>query len=440
MRFTIWLNLVLVMLAESLTYSATLTASLETIVNGNASQTVEDFLKSLPPELKSRPVLLYKSQSLQTATYKAPRVLLSQPNGLLVLAFNGQDAREGSDKVESMEYDAAAAKFIFRELSFSSAGIDVSKANPPQCMTCHRGSDPRPIWESYDRWPGAFGSSDDSLTSEEFEPFVEFLNSAATTPRYDKINLDHLLPVATKSNFLGRLPFEPNITFTHTLSRLNFKRIARLIAETPDYARFKYAVAGGLGCDSVNDMLPDAYQAASKYYTANSLAEARMLKNSFGDEYVFDDTLSFRSVFESRGIDTSDWFMNFKGGLTNTFLNGSPWAWQILNELLANDTALKFFLLSGSAAQLSCSTLADKSLESIGSLPPPSTLKTLQTDPEAGSRIWHRSCASCHEVKSATDSPQFSYAEAQCLPTFSQRILSGDMPRDQKLTPGEQLR
>ena len=38
-----------------------------------------------------------------------------------------------------------------------------SELNPPACRDCH-GDDPRPIWDAYPVWPGAYGEVDDAAT------------------------------------------------------------------------------------------------------------------------------------------------------------------------------------------------------------------------------------------------------------------------------------
>ncbi|MFM8313412.1 MAG: hypothetical protein ACKOA8_03935, partial [Deltaproteobacteria bacterium] len=320
--------------------------------------TLEKVLHALPVPLRSSPVFIYRSESLQSASPEFPRVLLSDPSGNLVLAFNGESKQTGFDKLEALEFDEKKNRFNFYEMKFSSAGkLEVSKPNPSECLSCHRFSDPRPNWESYDQWPGVYGSNDDRLKSEEVEPFKNFLNLFELNPRYSALRIEPLKQVLGYSSHYGRLPNEPNISFTHRLSRNNFKRLARLIMESPDYEKFKYMIGGFLSSgegERFSDIgyLPEKISSLTDYYSKENIREVEAIAISYANSVSNPATLTFRSLFEARGIDTSDWFMNFNGALTNSFVNGTPWEDQLLEALLEKDSELKSFLYEGSKTQL----------------------------------------------------------------------------------------
>lgn len=424
-----------VLLLSSIVYGER--AIQELIQSSPPSRTVLEFLKALPLEFKNRPAFVYNSQSIQGASLEAPRTILTSANGRLVLAFNGDSRHIGFNKIEALEYSKKEAKFTFYEIDFANNRQEVSAPNPAKCLTCHRGPDPRPNWESYDHWPGVYASIDDRLAQSEVTPFLNFIRTASENPRYATLSLTAFLPVLNYTSFYGRLPSSPNITLTYELSRNNFERVARLISETPGYAVYKYLIAGSLGCYG-QAFVPAGQEAIFQYYSKDTVREAEGLKNSVGEDSAFPGTLAFRSLFESRGIDVSDWFMNFKGALTNTFINGRPWEEQLLGALLERDASLNSYRYPGTTGdnvQLDCQKLSEKSeeiLESRGT-----RFRRFETDPSAARAIWRRACLQCHGVPGPSHAPQFSFEEAIRRPNFRAWVESGKMPMGQRLTPSE---
>jgi hypothetical protein len=344
-----------------------------------------------------------------------------------------------------MEFDETALKFKFYELEFDAKGkFNVLGPNPEKCLSCHRVSDPRPNWESYDQWPGVYGGNDDRLRNEEVEPFKDFLRHFETDPRYSSLKIEELKKVLGCTNFFGRLPNEPNISFTHRLSQNNFKRVARLIIESPNYNHFKFVIGGylsgkaGIGFRA-EGLLPSELSGITRYYSEQNILEAKLIAVSYANAYSYPGTLAFRSLFESRGIDTSDWFMNFKGGMTNTFVNGVPWEDQLLEVLLERDLELKLCLFDGSTFQLNEVKLMEASEEKFSKQKPSVSLRTYDSDSEVAKRIWRDSCQQCHERKDRNRIPQFDFEKARKNLKFREFIESGAMPKNQKLTPSQKI-
>ncbi len=426
-------------------------ADLQRLFEKKQPLSVEEFLERLPVELRKNPTFVYRSQSLQGASMQAPRVLLSEPDGNLVLAFNGDPKQHGYQQIEAMDFNETTKKFNFYEITFDNPQrtMKVSDANPSKCLSCHRASDPRPNWESYDRWPGVYASNDDRLTDEEFPSFKKFLQSFNESARYSSLQIPQLQSILKYDSYNGRLPNEPNITFTHTLSRNNFKRVARLITETKDYANYKYSIAATLGCykgglsEVMDAFSPPMAKKVLAYYSKEQVKEAQAIKNSVGDEYSYPSTLLFRSAFESRGIDVSDWFMNFKGGLNNTFLNGVSWQGQLLDALLDHDESLKDYLMPNSTFQLDCGKLSDKIdtiMDQKKIILSSESMLQFDNDPSVADNIWKRSCLQCHGVEGSKNAPLMSFSEALSQPNFKTLIESGAMPKNQTLTPSEKRR
>lgn len=411
--------------------------SVAELIQGNPGKDVATFVSGLPLPHLSSPTFVYRSQSLQRASYESPRALLSDAAGKLVLAFHGGP----SETIEAMEFDDSQARFRFYEITFSSGKPLASAPNPAKCLHCHRGPDPRPNWESYDHWPGVYGSNDDRLAENEVAPFLTFLKGADERPRYGALKLDPLKKVLGYTSFFGRLPEEPNISFTHRLSQNNYRRVARLITESHDYAKYKYLIAAFLsGNDGPRfrseNFLPTGSPPLDNYFSAEQVGEAKALAGAITVNADVPTALAFRSLFESRGIDTSDWFMNFSGGLTTTFINGVSWEAQLLEALMDRDPSLQTFRYLGSTLQLDESRLAEASYEALR-LDPRPTRQSYSSDTQVPRRLWNTSCRQCHEGREATVAPQFSFESAIRSTRLSSLIESGAMPPNRQLAPSE---
>ncbi|NBQ54223.1 MAG: hypothetical protein EBU49_11675, partial [Proteobacteria bacterium] len=172
-------------------------------------------------------------------------------------------------------------------------------------------------------------------------------------------------------------------------------------------------------------------------------AGAQEIPASTDAEYSIPPTLLFRPIFESRGIDVSSWFMNFKSGSTNTFLNGVAWQEELLFELQTRDPELAKYRYLGSDVQLDEVRLADASRADLEKLLKKSgvrNLTTFATDVEVPGRIWRGACATCHSGRTSDIAPQMDFARARAHPKLKNLVLSGAMPPDQKLTPSEKHR
>jgi len=112
--------------------------------------------------------LVYSSRSLQASSISPdyPRVILFGENSNLTLAFTGNPALPSYNDLEAIEFDPQSSRFSLRMLhlpgSNPSERLQVAEANPARCVVCHR-PDPKSIWNSYDLWPGAYGSNDDVI-------------------------------------------------------------------------------------------------------------------------------------------------------------------------------------------------------------------------------------------------------------------------------------
>ena len=228
---------------------------------------LEKLLPLLSIQHLSQYVLVHHSQSLQGASAESPRVILYGKAAKLVLAFNGDPSQERYRNLEIIQYRDSSRRFEFRDIEFNegSASPTISPPNPPICMSCHRGADPRPNWAGYPLWPGAFGGEDDGIfrltapmdrSSEDWVTYQFFLDHQKQHGRYQ---------------FLSEKPAAelPNTVLGSLLQELNLHRIARKLS-TEKLIRFRYAILGAVSCfysdhhTFIQDFVPASTQTGFK--------------------------------------------------------------------------------------------------------------------------------------------------------------------------------
>src|SRR5262249_24431701 len=145
---------------------------------------------------------------------------------------------------------------------------ELSKPNPYECLSCHENHTTHrmhPIIESYDLWPGFYGSVGDSMIfndTPEDKHFRNFLDSLRTNPdrRYRFVNADHLSTQVGGAVGGSYVPYGEDSVTNLTL-RLHAMNHESLIAEWrkhPNYSKYKYALLGAvMACPSVSDFFPD---------------------------------------------------------------------------------------------------------------------------------------------------------------------------------------
>jgi len=312
-------------------------------------------LKKAEPHFFDNYVLMYKSRSLQTSSFMSPRVLLNSPNSTTVISYNGDPNDHGYEKLEVMRFNPQTIKFTFNEISFANGNLKLSKDNPQKCMNCHQNSsrlenDPRPNWEPYSIWPGAYSSLSvgGRELSDPKSPMFDLVvdaNSKSENKMYQKF-LDEVVPSHPRYNLLkpmiksDRGEYFPALgvpkgavnkfttTFTDKLMNLNVLRIARLINKTEIIKDYKKVVFALAKCEQI--FLPKEIFDWHKNQTNLELGE----RPSLGE---FDDAIEL--IFEPYGISTQDWSMDFGTGAKFAFRHrfGGPASFRgSLNRALQN--------------------------------------------------------------------------------------------------------
>jgi len=119
-------------------------------------------LKQVPGQnFNNNWILMTRSESLQTAHAKSPRLLLPNLNAQQVFAFSlsADPAWPGADPniVEYIEWETATRRFRFHEINLATRTVSVDE---PKCDRCHAG---RPNWDAYDSWAGMLPFSRDRI-------------------------------------------------------------------------------------------------------------------------------------------------------------------------------------------------------------------------------------------------------------------------------------
>ena len=316
---------------------------LEAFINNQNSkkhpQTLEstlEELKRVEPNFFDQYVLMYNSRSLQTSSFMFPRVLLNSPNSTTIISYNGDPADHGYDRLEVMRFNPQTAKFTFNEINFLNGKLNLSENNPQKCMNCHQNSsrkvnDPRPNWEPYSIWPGAYSSSAvggyelSDPNSPKYDPLLN-QNAQSENKMYqrflDEVALKHpryrLLKPMEHDELEGYFPAistpkdAPNkftTIMTDQLLNLNALRIARLIKNSKISVNYKKVIYASVRCGRL--YLPD--EIFEWHY---SHRHSNLNKKEIG-HHNLDKAIDL--IFEPYNISTQDWSMDFGTGAKFAF-------------------------------------------------------------------------------------------------------------------------
>lgn len=159
----------------------------------DSPSTMEEILARLPEDFRSNFTLMKSSQSIQTSSPEAPRVIMFGKDAKLILAFNGEPSQSGYNFLEMIEYNSEKDVIELRFIEFNGATAKprLSEVNPSLCTTCH-GQGPHYNWTSYNIWPDAYGEKDDKINEGTVEgaAFLAFKAAAVSHPRYSSLIFD----------------------------------------------------------------------------------------------------------------------------------------------------------------------------------------------------------------------------------------------------------
>jgi hypothetical protein len=253
------------------------------IIKERKVSSIEALLPLLPKSFRASFTLIHDSHSLQKADPMHPRAILFSSDGKLSCTFNGNPELEGYDSFECYQFRDATRSFDFREIEFPSKRNGLKKpafSQPNQrarkgvsCTACH-GQDPRPNWEDYSIWPGAYGRNDDNIRFKSTPPeipdpeelkdgqnFLEFKKTVSTHPRYRHLGFskDNIAsPYRDDSKSRPELAFRPNSRFTALITPLMAQRNTRMLEKLPRSISYQYlrAVASCPATEEEKQLFP----------------------------------------------------------------------------------------------------------------------------------------------------------------------------------------
>jgi len=411
-------------------------------------------LKKQFPQLFQNYILMYRSRSIQPSSFVYPRVLLVGKDARIIIAFSGDPSHPSFNALEVMEFKESQQSFEFREIKFYPAHAPyISKANPNKCLGCHQGqnrrdTDPRPNWEPYSLWPGAFGSGGSFVSSrfeyddrirEEDHQFVQDRKSEKDKYTYFA---KYLKPFHPRYRLLGKIDFRFTVAFTDSLLKLNYRRVVRLAQATPHYKHYKYAFVASAKCQYIP--WPSDFE---QWHTDNNLrpefirgskpesSSSRPAASGYG---LVSDILggppvdlpppkppkykkrqlseSINLLFDPLGVDTSDWSTDFR-------TEGGRFAFRERFGLPSNPTAAMrsvFQSMEPELYKLKCEELEAKSLRALkafqeeGGLSQVSreVLESLSQDKEVPAA---QVCARCHNDPDERWIPQIPFEDPTSL-------------------------
>ena len=315
-------------------------STLQEVITTHELTTVEDtleYLKEYYPEFFVNYILMYHSRSLQSSSFENPRALLFDRSGYFVFSFNGNSHQRGFRSLEIMQFLPEQKRFEFREISFSQSGQELpkfSEANPAKCMACHQShfrqkNDPRPNWEPYNIWPGAFGSINGDVPGSKYtlkdaiekglDPEMVEL-SKQEEPQLKNF-LENIRPNHPRYKFLApEFKSKHTTQFTEIIAAPNSLRAGRQIAEMNQtlYKYLKYPLLGLFQCqqlmvtDEQFQWLQDSLQEIGRF-TSIKKTPYGSYSTRYLDEFK-SSTISDGLIFllEPFGVSTQDWSMDFQ--------------------------------------------------------------------------------------------------------------------------------
>jgi mono/diheme cytochrome c family protein len=303
--------------------------------------TVEDLVALLPEDLRTGYTLVFSSRSLQDASFEHPRAILFGSSARLIVTFNGNASQHGFDAVETMEFDASANRFIFREITFGASdtppAVRISDPNPARCIACHD-RPARPIWDVPPAWPGVYGERYGAgLSGTEQAGMARFLSTQPVHPRYRSLlaaqaRADRDTYVSSARNRYGGTAVEPpNAQLSTLLATLNVRSILARLAAAPGFDAHLSVLlaAAGSTCGRLAEFYPPSVENAvaadlKRFSAATSVADRRqsftkaLRQERRGAAYTVTVPAEFTELryVAERGLDvsTQHWTLAFERG------------------------------------------------------------------------------------------------------------------------------
>ncbi|MCR9205016.1 MAG: hypothetical protein NXH75_10590, partial [Halobacteriovoraceae bacterium] len=266
-----------------------------------------DFLNAIPEGSLQVFTMMKETKSKQHHEVSAqnPRIIRTNADGSFFMSFVCDPKSQDYGKIEIMTFDRSEDRFKMATIDFTnnpdskipthdemkfshlSNNEDSYKnqhrvnRNPKACLKCHSSDptatipDPRPLWQEYNTWPGAYGANDDVIDhlydEEDLESLVELKKNNQNNPCYQSLPMPKELSEPIPEDF-GEVSYEsdwlypyqerrsnnyerrPNFRITDTLSRHAARRMGRLFYDSPGYEKIKIeSLMGTFNCPQISD-------------------------------------------------------------------------------------------------------------------------------------------------------------------------------------------
>jgi mono/diheme cytochrome c family protein len=232
------------------------------LIKSKKLNSVDQVVPHLPGALLRNFTLMKESESLQKSTPDNPRAILFGDDAKMIITFGGDPNNAASKNLEIMQFNDGTKKFELHEISFENSLPKYSSAQEikNRCTACH-GQDVRPIWTTYPKWLGAYGSVDDIVGSEELKEerakWNHFrANLAQQSPAYRALfsGHEHQPYWPYSETYDSRtMATMPNFRLNLLLIINSAQKNARLIESSPLFEKLKYSVLHGGYCFQQDD-------------------------------------------------------------------------------------------------------------------------------------------------------------------------------------------
>jgi len=303
-------------------------------------------LAKLPESFRSQYVLAHTSKSEQFASAEQPRVIMFSPDAKLIIAFTGDENKDGGKLLEIIHFDDESGAFEFEEFAFRDK-IKVSEKNPPRCESCHLNA-LRPNWSQYPNWPGFYGEDDNGIKADERKKLLALVSPGVLKSRYNFLAQFHhnYIEPSTDRGEAGRNrpKGSTNIRFGVELGRLNHLRIAKQIMGAKEYIKYKYFLAAVIinsdasafnnfkpkrakNCSLENFLPPTllkSFSAAIRAYEENQKKSHRFTIENSKKTFSDDSLLFLNSMSQTFkiGFELSRENLTYDSNLENVRFNG----------------------------------------------------------------------------------------------------------------------
>lgn len=223
----------------------------------------DDLVCCLPRSYRQNFVIMHSSMAAQNSDILGPRVISFGTDGnnsappmlQAALSINGgAHYLNNHNNIEIAYNNPANDEVEFYDFDFTSGHGHRSEKNPMACIRCHGTDDHvglggmKTVFEDFDQWTRAVQGI--HLNQNE-QPLARAIERATervfrSNRRYRCLDQE----IAVKHHFSGHdSSTAPELAvFDFLLATLNDRRVAKVIRQTDQYEKFKYAIIGSLAC------------------------------------------------------------------------------------------------------------------------------------------------------------------------------------------------